>query len=297
MIDTSRRYATQREVAELLELVHRRDNPTTRLYRSKMSNRVEVYKTVVGKDAGHQAEPDGWIYSSWSQIAYNHYPDVEVNNPADGHRKANSLRRMLDDLAKAGLIEWRPRTDARGKFVGVMVRLLPVRSWAAPVAQLDEAAGSWRRAHETRRQRRAACARGGHRRVGHGSRPLFFASSDLARPLHRGAPGLRPGALPHGCARARVGDASDAVAASSRDQANSGDERERAALRAARKARRRSQRLERWHNETWQQIADGDRIHRDELATYAAADGDTAAQAELYGRFAAFLPPDREGDG
>lgn len=294
----TRRYATDAEVLELLELSHRRDNPSTRLYKSKVNNRRNVYRWVVGRDAGRQAGPDGWIFCSWSQIGHDLYNDVEVNNPADGQRKSSSLRAMLRDLARARLLEWAPRTDDRGKFLGVMVRLLPVPSHqvALPAELLrpggKQCGGRWQRVRETRDERRAACARGRHRRIGHGSRPLFFLSRDFASPPSGEPMSFAHGAPSHGCARARASDASHAPAAPRRAQTNGGDEREGSAAerRAQRRERRRQARIERLEAETRRQLADGELIHRDELETYRAADGDRDAELELFGRFAAFLP-------
>jgi hypothetical protein len=291
----SRIYATDAEVLELLELSHRRDNPSTRLYKSKVNNRRNVYRWVVGRDAGRQAGPDGWIFCSWSQIGHDLYDDVEVNNPADGKRKSDSLRRMLNDLARTRLLEWAPRTDDRGKFLGVMVRLLPVPSApgrSSSAGQATRCAGRWQRVRETRDERRAACARGRHRRIGHGSRPLFFLSRDLRTPPSGEPMGFAHGAPSHGCARARASDASHAPAAPRRAQTNGGDEREGSAAerRAQRRERRRQARIERLEAETRRQLADGELIHRDELETYRAADGDRDAELELFGRFAAFLP-------
>jgi hypothetical protein len=141
-----RLYATDDELLEILELAHRRDNPSTRLYKSKVNNRRNVYRWVVGRDAGRQAGVDGWIFCSWSQIGHDLYDDVQVNKPADGKRKSDSLRRMLNDLQSPGLLEWSPRTSDVGKFLGVMVRLRPVPSlpsWTpAGVAQSVRAAES-----------------------------------------------------------------------------------------------------------------------------------------------------------
>jgi hypothetical protein len=294
----SRIYATDAEVLELLELTHRRDNPSTRLYKSKVNNRRNVYRWVVGRDAGRQAGRDGWIFCSWSQIGHDLYDDVEVNNPADGQRKSASLRRMLRDLERAQLLEWAPRTDERGKFLGVMVRLLPVPSHqvASPAELLrpgGKCAGRWQRVRETREQRRAACARGRHRRIGHGSRPLFFRTRDLTSPPSGEPMGFAHGAPSHGCARARGRDASDAGATSSRAQANGGGEREGSAAerRAQRAERRHRARIDRWQAETRRQLADGELMHRNELESYRAAAGDRDAELELFGRFAAFLAP------
>jgi hypothetical protein len=186
-----RTFATHAELLDLLAAAHDRDTGGKRFYSYVANHTVDLYDVLVRWHQTSRDEYDGWLRITYTQAGRMLYDDVESLS-AGGSAKINSIRRWLNRLQSAGVIEWR---GIRGHFLEF--RLLEV---PAPVAQLDRAAAFWRRALESRRERHERRLapwrrRGGRKGCGRWRRasgPGAGASSsyprELANPGDGGAP-------------------------------------------------------------------------------------------------------------
>lgn len=223
----ARLIAADLELLDLLELAHRRDNPSTRFYVNKARNDRNRYRKLIDwAKADRKATFAAWHRITHGQLAAAVYG---VEPGADeGHKKAASNRRSLDRLQAAGVIEWRPETTGTGKFVCLAFRLCPVpalpSSAPAGVAQSVQATGrsrlGWTRKRESPAERRRECPAPRVRRTGHGSSSPFgkapgsrpappgslFSGGDLIRPGSEGGRnpvgGPSPSSDSGGCERA-----------------------------------------------------------------------------------------------
>lgn len=200
--------ATDHEILTLLRETHDRTRPHVRYYVNQANNARDVYSVLKEwaylRHRTHHAPVGAWHRITHGQLVAER-KGVEPTRE-NGRKASTSNANMLDRLAEAGLIEWRPATNPTGtgrQFISLEFRLLPVpvASSGALVAQLVRATQFWHRRRETREERRQRCHRPRKRTGGHGREPgtqlFFLGSRDFATPGRNPLRGVPESRAPH----------------------------------------------------------------------------------------------------
>jgi hypothetical protein len=175
---------------ELVEVAHERDSGGKRFYAYVGNGCADLYGSLVKWDhTSRTRDPDGWLKITHTQAARENYDDVHSYD-AGGHAKHSSIRRRLDRLQSAGLLEWR---GVKGHYLEVRLRAVPdVCFGSRPRSSAGSASGiwsRWQRRRETRRELHQARVKPWCRRTGQkGHDRLFLCPGELVLPGDGGAP-------------------------------------------------------------------------------------------------------------